>query len=369
MKKLINELYSIICDYRKDEDDTMSKERIETWINNFAKEDQIFVLEELIHIFKQRYISQKRAIEILRGHIEMLTKELKYDSTLRFLKDCYFLEIQPEGKSQKILLELLDKILKEEYGISISECNNVPSKFFIYLDDILCTGDTLMKNLTKNEDDSKGWFYHTDENGLTNLDLFKKNKSQLILIYFAIHKLNMGKKLKSLEYLLNIRIMYGWEYEIENDIDNPDSKLDFIFPSENIKDKAIQKCQKQIEEKIHGKGYHLNEQIKYRADNRPKTESLFSSVNNRNRFEKIVLSKSIELYNHSSSLKNNIRAKPLGYGLFSELSLGFGTLFFTWRNVPFNVPLVFWYQDGWVPLFKRNFSTYTKPHKFITLKK
>lgn len=33
--------------------------------------------------------------------------------------------------------------------------------------------------------------------------------------------------------------------------------------------------------------------------------------------------------------------RPLGYGLNTDKSFGYGTLLFSWRNVPFNTPLVF----------------------------
>jgi hypothetical protein len=45
--------------------------------------------------------------------------------------------------------------------------------------------------------------------------------------------------------------------------------------------------------------------------------------------------------------------RALGYSLPSLKDFGFGALCFTWRNVPNNAPLVFWYSGGgFTPLFK-----------------
>lgn len=149
---------------------------------------------------------------------------------------------------------------------------------------------------------------------------------------------------------------------MENDFQRSTSKLDFLFPSENIKDDYIVECQEQIEEKIHKLGYKVDGKVLYRNPERPTNEQFFTSKENRDRFEKIILKKSIEIYNRSEKLLSEPRPKPLGYGLYTDISLGFGALIFTWRNVPFNVPLVFWYSGhGWLPLFERKFVTYGDP--------
>ncbi len=363
MEKLINEIYEIIKDYRENEG-VMTKERIEIWINQFNPNDRIFVLEEMIHIFKQRYISKNQAKELVKEMIKFLASKFEYASPKEFLLESSFIDHQPEGKSQKILLAFLDEIIKIEFSISIAECHPDRPKFYIYFDDILCTGDTIIKGLSKNTSDSKGWFFQSNENGETNFDRFKENNAKLVLAYFAIHKLNIKKVISRLYYGLgkqNIDIVYAWDkrYAIENDIDNIESKLNFIFPKETVRDKLVIDCQNQIEEKIKSEGYHETETIRFREINKPQKEALFSSAENRDRFEKIILDKCIEIYDSSERLMNDLRPKPLGYGLYSDLTLGFGTLIFTWRNVPFNVPLVFWYKSQkWTSLFERKFVNY-----------
>lgn len=95
----------------------------------------------------------------------------------------------------------------------------------------------------------------------------------------------------------------------------------------------------------------------YRQNGRPINETLFSSIESRIRFERIILKKCIGIYNRANN--SNVRMKPLGYGLYSDINFGFGTLFFTWRNVAFNVPMVFWYSHkNFISLFERKFVTY-----------
>lgn len=369
MEQLIKEIYEIIKDYREDEG-MMSEDRIHNWINQFDADDRVFVLEELKHILSHRYISKEKAKKLVKEMIEFLAGHFSYSNPKDFLLQSNFIDHQPEGKSQKVLLKFLDEIIQGEYGISITDCNTDKPKYYIYFDDILCTGDTLFKGLAKNEADSKGWLFKLNEDKKTNWEVFKESKAKLVLAYFAVHKANIKKVFSRIYFALNkhnIDTVYAWdeEFNIENDMENANSKLNFLFPSENIKDELIIECQNQIEEKIKDSGYHKNDSIPYRQPGRPPHETFFTSPENRERFEKIILKKSIEVYNSSENLMNEPRPKPLGYGLYTDLTFGFGTLVFTWRNVPFNVPLIFWYpHHGWTALFERKFVTYSS-HKTI----
>lgn len=361
-EQLIKDIYEIIKDYREDEG-LMSKERIENWINQFSINDHIFLLKELKLIFQKRYISKNNAINLIKVKFEGLAKKLQYKDVKNFLLQSRFIDHQPEGKSQKVLLKFVDDFIIKEYSISIENCNSPNPKYYIYLDDILCTGDTLVKGLTKNSG-SKGWFFKLNESGKSNLEIFKANKAKFIFAFFCIHKFNADDVIRKIYNITNLEsdnFIYEAdnEYLIENDTSNKDSKLNFIFPKENIRDKVIDDCKIQIEEKIRSSFPIENKAILYRENAKPTTETFFSSEANRQRFEKIILSKSIEIYNRSEPLKNNLRSRPLGYGLNNDANFGFGALIFTWRNVPFNVPIVFWYSsNNWKSLFERKFITY-----------
>jgi hypothetical protein len=147
-----------------------------------------------------------------------------------------------------------------------------------------------------------------------------------------------------------------WLFRIENDIKNQDSKLDFLYPLEidqpqivaNYKAKIVE----QVDEYMQKYNSTSNEEF-YRIVGNPQSENLFTSPENRNRFENILLSKGVEILQLANVQVKNIRA--LGFSLPSQKSFGFGTLCFTWRNIANNTPLVFWYAGGgFFPLFVKN---------------
>ena len=358
MEQLIEDIYVIIQDYRL-EDKLMSEEIIKTWVEQFDQDDRIFILEEMKNILQKRYISKTKAKVLIKEMIDYLSKEYNFETPKEFLQKCCFIDNQHEGKSQKILLELIDEIVQSEYSLGLQNCDCENPEFYIYADDVFCTGDTFVKSMTKNEPDDKGWFHQTASNGKSNLENFKQNRAKLVLSYFSIHKPNISNATRRIYKALcnySVKYIYAWEvdYEIDKNITD-NSKMNYIFPKEDIGNELLVACQKQIEEKIDERGYLNGKKIAFRPSNKPDKEEFFSSAENRDRFEKIILNKSIEIYNSSSHLHDSLRPRPLGYGLYADISLGFGTLIFTWRNVPFNVPLVFWYKShSWSPLFERN---------------
>jgi len=363
MDELITAIHEIIKDYRIDEGIGISKDRIAEWIEQFDEEDREFILSELKIIFEKRYISKKKAKQMMRSVISFLAKKEGYESQKDFLLDCNFIDHQPEGKSQKVLIDFLNEILKNDFEISVEDCNTANAKFYIYIDDILCTGDTLFKAFGKPK---KGWFYQQHQSGKTNLEIFLASKAQIVLGYFAIHTHGLEKVLQRLYFAAGKKGVNTFTacikaYQIDNDFDRSKSKLEFLFPTESIKDESIIQCEAHIEEKIvnycEAHEYDIPKKRFYRQENLPPEETLFSSPENRVLFEKIMLKKCIQLYNMAG--RDTIRMRPLGYGLKLDMNFGFGALIFTWRNVPFNVPMIFWYgHRGWIPLFERKYVEY-----------
>lgn len=356
MEQLITEIYDIIQDYRSEEN-LMSEEIIKIWIEQFDEADRFFILEEMKNILGKRYISKINAKKMVKEMIEFLTKQFQFENPKDFLLQCCFIDNQHEGKSQKVLLKFIDEIIYSEYGIRINDCNPENPAYYIYADDVFCTGDTFAKSMTKNDKEDIGWFHQISANGKTNLENFKQNKAKLVLSYFSVHKPNISNVQRRIYKELDnysIGYVYAWEIAIDKNIDG-NSEMDFIFPKEDLDNEHLINCKQQIEEKINKRDYLKGKEIVFRPPNKPDIENFFTSPDNRDRFEKIILNKCIEIYYSSSNLYNELRPRPLGYGLYADVSLGFGTLIFTWRNVPYNVPLVFWYKsNSWSPLFERN---------------
>ena len=113
--------------------------------------------------------------------------------------------------------------------------------------------------------------------------------------------------------------------------------------------KYKEKIVEQVNEHTKKNNYTTKDEF-YRKKGMPVKEILFTSTENRIRFENIILAKGIEILCKAKTNKINIRA--LGFALPSQKNFGFGTLCFTWRNIPNNTPLVFWYLGGgFFPLF------------------
>lgn len=354
MEQLIKDIHDIIKDYRQDEN-KMSENRVERWIKQFPEPDREFILTELKPILANRYFSKPKIIVRLESMFKKLSKMLGFANVSDLLKVCSFIDHQPEGKSQKDFLILLKQISASKFGLNLDNHNPANPKYFIYLDDFLCTGDTLFKGLAKIEgNEKKGWLYQKVGNQ-THLDYLKSGQAKILILYLAIHIHNYSNFEWRLQKHLNENIgghysAYAFKW-IENDFKNINSKLDYLFPLKAHQPTNILEYTSAMNVP--------NDFGVYRSPGRPATETFFSSVANRIRFENIILTQSMKLYELAGS-NRNVRMRPLGYGLTSHKNLGFGTLCFTYRNVPFNTPLVFWYQyHNWLPLFERKYVSYS----------
>lgn len=369
MTELIDKIFETIKCYRKEEGEFMSKEIITNWINQFDEEDREFILSELSVILESRYIRKQQFKDYLKTTFfkdiaGVMKEKFNQEDIGEIFKRSYLINHQPEGKSQKAIIKLFEEVIKEELGLSLEDCGKEEPLCYIYLDDLLCTGDTVFKGIA----DKNGWLNEKTLNPeKTNREVLEEKNTPIFIVFYSIHILNMHKLLKRIGYSQKnhkISIWYFWQdnHEIDNKFNEVSSKLQFIYPIEDVEDDLVTKCKQQIIDKIDAfcdqKGYDQPTEHFYRSELTPEKETFFSNPENRKRFEKVILKKSIEIYNLANS--EELRMRPLGYGLNTDKSFGFGTLLFSWRNVPFNTPLIFWYEHkGWNPLFKRKWSSYS----------
>lgn len=354
MENLIKKVFELIKDYRSDENDVrviVTENRIKQWVGQFEEKDREFILEELSNIFAKRYISKDKAKLFLKNLIEKLSKQNDYQNVKDFLDNALFLDVQPKGKSQKVLLKLLQEIIEIEYEYKLSDCGKSSKRHILYIDDILATGNTLFQDINK-------WVQLDFSEGVTNLEALKNHKTKLIFAFLFTHKKNVEKKEN--EFARKIDRDFKQFYRIVKGIESdntttPESKCDFVFPLENGQPESVREYQQRIADNVDkytiGKYNSSSTDSFYRGVNMPKVEILYSSPENRIRFENIMLTKGIEILKDVDISKQNIRA--LGFSLPSQKDFGFGTLYFTWRNVPNNAPLVFWYSAN------KNFPLFT----------
>jgi hypothetical protein len=342
METLIQEIYQILKDYRAEEGKKwvmITPDRIKKWIFQFEETDRIFLLTELKNLFQKRYCSKNKAMSFLKSVINKFSEDLGYSNKTDFLENAHFLDLQADGKSQKKMLELLAIVLKDDFNFDIVNLGNKSKKHYIYIDDVLCTGNTFYQNL-------KAWL-DTEENGVKILQRLKNNEISLNTAYLFIVLKNYNKKLgqfyhnvdKNFRNMQTTYAMHWLDKEILQPIalNQPDNVAMY-------KAKVIQQADEYADSK------YTYQPDFYRTADISTAEDFYSSHDNRIRLENILLNKGVEILNKAAVKKGNVR--PLGYSLPAYKDFGFGALLFTWRNVPNNTPLVFWYSGGvFSPLF------------------
>lgn len=354
MIKLINNIYQTLKDYRADENESSVKitpERIMKWINQFDKKLRIPILEELDNIFKKRYFSKSMVRNFLDKMVQDLTRDFNFSNASEFLRNSNFLNLQPEGKSQGIMLKLFNELIQKKYGLSLDDCGTISKRYSIYIDDILCTGLTLITDI-------KQWLEQMFSPDKTNAQAVADDSTTLVLVYIFIHKKNYLKKKAEIRHKISVEVsskhkMYR-VFEIQNDTSS-DSKIDLIYPLENGQPSIVNEYKEKITHQVDiytlDKYNRVFREEFYRPAGLPVNEKFFTSPKNRILVENAFLRKGIEILQNANSQNSNIRA--LGYSIPSLKNFGFGALCFTWRNIPNNAPLVFWYSGGgFFPLFK-----------------
>lgn len=343
MQELAKKIFEILkdyhCDYKDTKKDTkheMSVEHILKWAKQFG-DDAEFILTELLHFLPNVYVSKEKAISILEEQLELLKGKYKYSSMDEFIKNAYFIDVQKEEKSQKKILELVKEILQKDYKIDYDSLQQTSSKkHYIYFDDILATGNTIFENLKS--------IFGSDLSDFTN-----GNKTINICL-FCCHTLGREKTLSRLNITYKDTISkvssYGLcHYLVENRMDSS-QKLNCAYP--------IDKQSNEVLEYIGQLNVNNpNSPPTFRPEHLPLEETFFSSKENRNKFEKIILDKGLELLQNIKKENSDSYKRPLGHTVKSHKTLGTGTLFFTWRNISNTCPIVFWWDAGyyWTPLF------------------
>jgi hypothetical protein len=348
MDELIKNIVEHIKDYRSDDigfycNQEIDKTHVKTWINQFQEKDREFVLTELLHLLPQSYLTKENTLKILGNEFETLKKDFKYNTVQEFLDATRFLDCQEFGKSQKVFLEFIGKILQDKYDYSLDDCGTKEIKNWIYLDDVLASGGTFREDI------------------LTEIDNFGKEEFQksgikIIASFVILHSWasnNVRFTIDSkLEYKLEQRLNFYRVAEIDNNPNinfyNPNPEFNHIYPIKNdLGDEVLEFIEGAFE-----RDYDMrNEKVAFRNPNYPKKEEFFSSPENRIRYENILLEKGFEIMKSIDNLTAK-SLRPLGMTPPSYKTLGTGSHFFTWRNISNTCPIVFWWgTNDWFPLF------------------
>ncbi|MBL7872102.1 MAG: hypothetical protein JNM78_10850 [Cyclobacteriaceae bacterium] len=218
-----------------------------------------------------------------------MVKHFKYENAESLIKETEFLSLQQSGKSQSVFLGLLKEVLKQEYGYDFENHNPKSIKNYLYIDDILCTGNTLYQDMFE-------WLSETvnDKKRIANI---QEKGQRIIFSYIFLHSKNFHKKVAQMKYSISDKIkdsitMARW-VEIDNNSNKSFSKCEIAKPldselSERVNTYKQEIC-KSVDEHSDGK-YSVAEDF-FRTNNIPAKEDFFTSAENRNRLERIFFGK------------------------------------------------------------------------------
>ncbi|HIC8755353.1 phosphoribosyltransferase-like protein [Elizabethkingia anophelis] len=340
-EQLANAIYEVIKDYRNHDNFHITPKYILDWANQFGN-DSTLVLTELDKIIPEVYVSRQKAKGYIKEHLESYLHYFGYTNMASFLMDTEFLDVQASHKSQPAILELLEEVLGERYSESYHSYTTFPKKNYIYFDDVLASGSTIGR-------DTVQFLNRTDANGKAFSDKLLDNEIRLIISVFCIHtwgfEFQKYRIEKTFSDKVRNKIFWSWSYEVQNHAKFNNQKLNIAKP---IKENNVR-----INGYLENLSAPKHEDYAYRNANAPAIESFFTSPENRNKFETLLVEKGLDIIEMiQGEVKTNIR--PLGLINPEYKIFGLGTHFFTWRNIPNNSPLVYWWEvqgHDWIPLF------------------
>lgn len=341
MREIANKILETIKDYRNEDGFFLDADYIINWANQFG-DDAEFILKEISHIIPQVYVSKEMAKDFVEQHTNALIKKFGSANIADFLINTEFIDMQLPHKSQPAILEILENFLNEKHGESYLKYKSYPKTNFVYFDDILASGSTIGNHLVQ-------WLGTENSEGVKNVDNILNNNYRLSVNLFCMHTWGQSfqkfRLKKTFEDKIDGKISWFYNFEIQNHAKWNNQSLNIAFPTD--------------EQPSNIKSYLANlsaekyEDYAYRKASSPIKEGFFTSPENRIIYENILLQKGISIIDMiHGEVKPNIR--PLGLINPSYKTFGLGTHFFTWRNIPNNSPLVFWWGASghdWIPLF------------------
>lgn len=298
---------------------------VDIWIKQFPEEERGIVLTETDSLLSHNYIKKSK----IKDFFEKIwdTKEIMGENPIMSLSQIQFLDIQIKGHSQKRLVNLLEEYYIKTKGVTINRYDNTNSNInkYIYLDDCMYTGFTLIKDISN-------WIDNMNLNSNMQLDIIFLGEYNGNFDYvngFLIKKCN--------EKGITVKIYSMYEYNNNFHYVPP---YDVLWPQYMDDDEYVNAYVQYMEEqkKITGKGG-----LGFRNTYLGEESDLFTSSYNRVVLEKALLKKGA--YICSLPQNRNERMKPMGYS--HGISLGFGAFFATCFNISNNCPLAFWWGDLW----------------------
>lgn len=347
-KEKIKELSTIIQDYRKGElDFSLGTEHVEKWLSQFSPDSRDIILCETVHIFTEWFISNACVDNWIDKIVPALQKKYGFDSLQTVFESVVFLNVQNEGKSQRVMLSRFMDRVRDQYGVSIKTQISNDISCYVYIDDGLYTGSRARRDLAEcisclPPQSSLEVFYI-----VACQSAFQYVKTQLEAVA-ANHKIRVS--IHRYKVIWNDKTI-TWNSDGSGQSWN--LHYNCLWPAPSLKTNEdvvayLQRLQSM------GENYEKSpfRKLEWIDDAGP-----FSSVRNRNAVEKEFLLQGIRIINTISESKG---IYPLGYNLWP--SFGLGTFCAFEMNISNTAPLVLWWGnnkedgnclDNWYPLLPR----------------
>jgi hypothetical protein len=318
---LLDSIAETIKDYRAGEIDPMSAKHVDRWVKQFGTEAQLPILFEMDHVLKKTYFNKKEVRETIADLVT--NKALAGDDPCSFWKGIKFLDIQTAGNSQREMLAIFDAVLRKKCGFTIKDCGERPAAY-IYLDDGIFTGHRIRT-------DMNGWIHSS-----------APKQAHVHVIATVLHSGGQWYAKTSIEKVaqeVGKEITMTWWRGIE--VEDRKSYIDAsdVLRPVNLPDDELTRAY----------AAKLRYEIKFRKPGDIGPGKFFSSEAGRHLLEQEFLKHGVKIRSESPLL--NKYQRPLGNMVLE--TLGFGSMFVTYRNCPNNAPLALWAGNPWYPLFPR----------------
>lgn len=326
--------------YRSGEIETIiTAEHVDRWVSQFTPCHQLAFLKEFAHVIDQTFITEENIKQFLLGLLKNKSLVGENNSFSSYWRCSNFLNIQKHGQSQRQMLQLFEAVLYTNLGVRI-ETKEHEGGDYIYLDDILFTGNRIYRDL-------HDW--------ILNKAPQKAKVHVIIIVYHTSGLYYLKQKLSDTVKEANKEIEIDFLYlgSIENRRYYKNSS-EILWPTQIPNFPLMQ-------------DYLLSNSLEIELrQNLNKKYFPFSSEIGRQLLEEEFLISGIKIL--SQFTNPNPIWKPLGFGPFG---LGFGSMIVTYRNCPNNCPLALWWGDPdaeegslhWYPLLRR--KTYTDKEYLI----
>jgi hypothetical protein len=333
-QRLLESIATTTSDYRAGDLARPTPEHIDRWVNQFDHEVQLPILREMNHVLASTYFTHTNVSQFLRGLLR--NEELIEGNPCDFWPTIHFLDIQGGGNSQREMRAIFGQLLESECGISIDECGHDNPNAFVYLDDVVFSGNRIRR-------DVENWI-STSAPDLIRLHIIS-------IAYHTGGQFYANGRIREAARTAGKRIEITWWRVIELEDQRQHTDISDVLRPVCIPDDE--------EVRTHVAG--MAHQPVLRRPSNIGVNRLFSSEAGRNVLEQEFLKAGVRIRSMCPNLSD--RQRPLGNSVLE--TLGFGSLVVTFRNCPNNVPLALWAGDPWYPLFARRTNSDTAHERLM----